>query len=442
MTQSNTDGMQLARDAIDNGRISGQQILVISLCFLFNMIDGFDITAMAVVGSAVSTELSLSPDKLGWIFSFAGFGMMVGAMFLAPVSDIIGRRKMIIFTVILVGVSILLTAQATSLFEFMVLRFVAGVGAGAMLASQATLAAEYSSDKYRALSVAVVTSGYPMGAMTTSIVAGMIMPEYGWRGMFWFGGGVTLVLAFVAWALIPESLKFLLEKRPVNALEKINKILKKLRIDSVNELPAINAENKGSAGFVATLLKLVSGVHRALTFKLWATFLFVYSALYFLMSWIPVLVESSGFTVADGRDAFLLFNLGGVAGIYLMGLLSTRWKLTNILSALMYAASAGMILFAFAPNDLTTLLVIVFVVGVLLQGGFTGLYSVAAKAYPTDIRSTGIGWAIGVGRWGAILGPLAAGYMIAGGLDMAALFFVFSVPMIAAATLAYLLHIR
>ena len=128
MTQSNTDGMQLARDAIDNGRISGQQILVISLCFLFNMIDGFDITAMAVVGSAVSTELSLSPDKLGWIFSFAGFGMMVGAMFLAPVSDIIGRRKMIIFTVILVGVSILLTAQATSLFEFMVLRFVAGVG--------------------------------------------------------------------------------------------------------------------------------------------------------------------------------------------------------------------------------------------------------------------------------------------------------------------------
>jgi MFS family permease len=125
-----------------------------------------------------------------------------------------------------------------------------------------------------------------------------------------------------------------------------------------------------------------------------------------------------------------------------MGLLSTRWKLTNILSALMYAASAGMILFAFAPNDLTTLLVIIFVVGVLLQGGFTGLYSVAAKAYPTEIRSTGIGWAIGVGRWGAILGPLAAGYLIAGGLDMAANFIIFSVPMIAAATLAYLLHIR
>jgi AAHS family 4-hydroxybenzoate transporter-like MFS transporter len=442
MTEANSDGMQLARDAIDNGRISGQQLLVIALCFLFNMIDGFDITAMAVVGSVVSTELSLSPDRLGWIFSFAGFGMMIGAMFLAPVSDIIGRRKMIIFTVVLVGISILLTARATSLFEFMVLRFVSGVGAGAMLASQATLAAEYSPEKYRALSVAVVTSGYPMGAMMTSVAAGIIMPEYGWRGMFWFGGSVTLILAFVAWAMIPESLKFLLERRPVNALEKINRILDKLRVDRVDELPTVHADHKTSAGFSQTLLKLVSGAHRALTFKLWATFLFVYSALYFLMSWTPVLVEASGFTVADGRDAFLLFNLGGVVGIYLMGLLSTRWKLTNILSGLMYAASAGMILFAFAPRDLTTLLVIIFVVGVLLQGGFTGLYSVAAKAYPTDIRSTGIGWAIGVGRWGAILGPLTAGYLIAGGLDMAANFIVFSVPMIAAATLAYLLHIR
>ena len=177
-------------DVIDNGRVSGQQLLVIALCFIFNMLDGFDITAMAVVARSVETELALSADQLGWIFSFALAGMMVGAMFLAPVSDLIGRRKLIIISVLLVGISILLTAMASSLAEFFVLRFLSGIGAGAMLASQATLTAEYSPEKVRSFSVVAVTAGYPMGALMTSVVATIVMPDYGWRGMFWFGGSM------------------------------------------------------------------------------------------------------------------------------------------------------------------------------------------------------------------------------------------------------------
>jgi MFS family permease len=172
----------LVSEVIDNGRVSGQQILVIGLCLLLNMLDGFDITAMAIVGRTVATELMISNDRLGWIFSFALAGMMAGAMFLAPVSDRIGRRKVIIMSGALVGVSILLTANATTLYEFFILRFISGVGAGAMLASQATLAAEYSPEKYRALSVTAVTAGYPLGAMLTSVVAAYIMPDLGLRG--------------------------------------------------------------------------------------------------------------------------------------------------------------------------------------------------------------------------------------------------------------------
>ena len=185
-------------EVIDNGQISGQQILVVGLCMFFNMLDGFDITAMAIVASAVSEELQLTADRLGLIFSFALAGMMTGAMFLAPVSDIIGRRKLIILSITLVGVSILFTANAATLTEFIILRFVSGLGAGAMLACQATLAAEYSPEKYRSLSVASTTAGYPLGAVMTSVVAGFIMPAYGWRGMFWLGGGVTLVMVIVA----------------------------------------------------------------------------------------------------------------------------------------------------------------------------------------------------------------------------------------------------
>lgn len=249
----------LVHEVIDNGKVSGQQLLVVFLCLFFNMLDGFDITAMAIVASSVSTELALTPDKLGWIFSFALAGMMGGAMFLAPVSDVIGRRKLIILSVSLVGVSIILTALATTLFEFLALRFVSGLGAGAMLACQATLAAEYSPDKYRALSVAAVTSGYPLGAMMTSVVAGFIMPEYGWRGMFMFGGLATLSMGFVAWALIPESLKFLFERRPDDALERINKILAKLKKPTLAVMPEVAVEKANTkAGVIETMLKLLA----------------------------------------------------------------------------------------------------------------------------------------------------------------------------------------
>jgi len=436
---ASSDGLVV--EIIDNGQVSGQQLLVVGLCMFFNMLDGFDITAMAVVADSVSTELVLTPEKVGWIFSFALAGMMVGAMFLAPVSDVVGRRRMIIFSVTLVGVSILLTAQATSLLEFIILRFISGIGAGAMLASQATLAAEFSPEKYRALSVALVTSGYPLGAMFTSVVAAYVMPDFGWRGMFWAGGSATLLMGVVAWLLIPESLKYLIERRPDNALEKINGVLTKLKKPTINEIPRAKGQKPtAKRGLLSTLLALRE--HRKVTVTLWSTFFLCFATLYFLMSWIPKLVVDSGYDESVGRYAFFLFNLGGVIGIYLLGGLSTRFKLSNLVFGMLFASAIAMVVFAMAPKQQDLLLVLIFVIGVLQQGGFTGLYSAAAKAYPTEIRSTGIGWSIGLGRSGAVAGPAMAGYLIFFGFDMAANFIIFAVPMAIGGLIAYRLHIR
>lgn len=438
-----TSSLGLVEEVIDNGKVSAQQMLVVGLCMFFNLLDGFDITAMAVVANAVSGELSLTPDRLGWIFSFALAGMMMGAMFLAPVSDLIGRRKLIIFSLMLVGVSILLTANATTLAEFIVLRFLSGVGAGAMLACQATLAAEYSPEKYRVLSVAAVTSGYPMGAIFTAVFANIIMPDYGWRGMFWFGGAATLTMGLVAWLLIPESLKYLLVKRPANALQRVNRILAKLKKDQIMALPELaGREERSRQGLVATIRKLLAAEHRGVTLTLWAAFFLSFATLYFLMSWIPKLMEDSGFDKQVGRQAFLLFNLGGVIGVYFMGFLSTRYKLTNVVFVLLSASAVGMVIFAALPGTLDVLMPVIFLIGLLQQGGFTGLYGAAVKSYPTNMRSTGIGWAIGLGRSGAVAGPAIAGYLIAAGLDMSSNFYIFAVPMMFSALIAYRLHIR
>jgi benzoate transport len=447
---SHHQGSTFINEIIDSGSMSRQQFLVIGLCLFFNMLDGFDITAMAVVANMVSSELVLTPDLLGWIFSFALAGMMAGAMLLAPVSDIIGRRNMIIMSVTLVGFSILLTANASTLTEFIALRFISGMGAGAMLASQAALAAEYSPEKYRALSVVVVTSGYPLGAMMTSVVAGLILPEYGWRGMFWFGGALTVSMVIVAWLFIPESLKYLVESRPKNALKRVNVILTRMKKSTLDQLPEIsstedktrNFSRHSKTGFLQNMRKLLSDDNRVTTLTLWAAFFLCFSTLYFLMSWIPKLIEDSGYESAVGRDAFLLFNLGGVIGIYFMGWLSTRWKLTNIIFVLSILAALSMVIFAMVPNNLSLLLSMIFIIGILQQGGFTGLYGAAAKAYPTEIRSTGIGWSIGLGRTGAVVGPAVAGYLIVAGFTMSANFIFFSIPMAIGGIIAYRLHIR
>ena len=428
-------------DFIDKGSITSQQILVVALCFVFNMLDGFDITAMAVVASSVSSDLSLTDDLLGWIFSFALAGMMVGAMVLAPVADIIGRRALIIFSLMLVGVSIFLTARADNLAPFIILRFVSGVGAGALLACQASLAAEYSPEKYRALSVALVTAGYPTGAMMTSVVASYILPDYGWRSMFVFGGLITLGMVVVAWLMIPESLKYLLEKQPKNALIKINEILQKLKHSPIEELPVSIKSHKNKTTLLNNMRMLLSPKYRSLSLTLWTAFCCAYATLYFLMSWIPKLMENAGYDMAAGRNAFFLFNLGGVIGIYLLGYLSIKWKLTNLIFNLSIASAVSMIAFALAPNELNTLLILIVMIGILQQSAFTGLYGVAAKAYPTEIRSTGVGWAIGLGRTGAVIGPAVAGYLILAGYDMSANFMFFSIPMIVCGFIAYRLHI-
>lgn len=432
----------LVAEVIDDGKASGQQLLVIVLCVLFNMIDGFDITAMAIVATAVGEELSLGPDKIGLIFSFALAGMMAGAMGLAPLSDVIGRRKMIIASLLLVGVSILLTANAASLGEFITLRFISGLGAGTLLASQATLAAEYSPEKWRAMAVTIVTMGYPAGAMMTSVVGGFIMPDYGWRGMFWFGGGVTLLMAVVAVALLPESLKFLFERRPDNALERANKILAQLGKGPLNELPAVARDDAPKGNVFQNMLKLLAEEYRLKTLTLWLTFFMCFSTLYFLMSWIPPLMERSGFSAEAGRDAFFLFNFSAIFGVVVLGTAATRWKLSNLVAGFLFLSAVAMVWFAASPSRLNLLLTITFLMGFLQQGGFTGLYAVAAKSYPTEIRSTGIGWCIGLGRSGAVVGPAVAGQLIAAGLDMSALYYVFAVPMAIGGILAWRTHVR
>ena len=436
-------------DLIDHGKFSFRQILIVLLCLVFNMVDGFDITAMAVTAHQIGEDMQLSEDKLGLVFSFSLAGMMLGAMFLAALSDVIGRRTMIIITLTLVGVTVLLTASVNSLPALILLRFISGLGAGAMLASVATLASEYSPEKFRAMAVTAVTAGYPLGAMTTGLVASSVVPEFGWQGMFVAGGSVTLLLALIAFFMIPESLHFLCKKQPDDALQRVNRILQIFKIQSLQHLPSIE-ETGGTTeadrqNIYQKMLRLLTPEFRRSTLTLWATFFLCISTLYFLMSWTPKLIINLGYSPDAGNLAFTLFNFGGVLGIFILGYLASKWSLSTLIS--IFAITSAVFMWAFAGAvflefNQTNLMLLIFIIGISMQGGYTGMYAVAAKIYPIEIRSTGVGWAIGLGRFGAVLGPGIAGYMIASGLPITINFMVFAIPMLIGGIFAYQLRVR
>jgi predicted MFS family arabinose efflux permease len=210
-----------------------------------------------------------------------------------------------------------------------------------------------------------------------------------------------------------------------------------LKEQQLDELPEVARDHPETGpGLIEGMFKLVHDPFKRSTYVLWITFFLSFSTLYFLMSWVPKLMEHAGFTAAVGRQAFFMLNLGGVTGIFLLGLLSTRVSLSRLVSSFMMTSAILMVVFAALPGEQTALMVVITLIGALMQGGFTGLFAIAAKIYPTEIRSTGIGWGIGLGRIGAVAGPAIAGYLIA------ANFTIFAVPLAFSAVFAYYLRIR
>ncbi|MGI9288031.1 MAG: MFS transporter, partial [Pseudomonadales bacterium] len=372
-------------EVIDKGKVSSIQILVVCISLILNMLDGFDVTAMAFTAHNIGEELMIPPDQLGIVFSVALAGMMIGAMFVAPLSDTIGRRKMILTCVTVIGASMYITGYATSLWQLVILRLITGLGVGGMLASLAAITSEYTPEKYRSLAVVSITAGYPLGATAGGFIAAPLIPIYGWESVFFAGGAATLAMVVAVYYLVPESVQFLITKRPANALEKLNAVLAKMGKPQLAALPQIDIEAHADK---ANVFSLLSERRRSKTLMLWSTFFFCFISLYFLMSWIPKLVVNAGLSEAVGIYASIAFNGGAVIGIVTLGWIASRIGLSTIIGCFLSAAAIGMIIFAMATG-IDHLLVYLAIIGFLLQGGFTGLYAVAAKIYPTELRTTG-----------------------------------------------------
>jgi len=419
--------------------MTSTQLLIILMCFILNMLDGMDVVVASYVAPRIMEEWGVRAQSFGMVFSAALIGMATGAMFISPFTDVIGRRKMVLLSIMVVSSGMLLTALATNVPQLIGLRLYTGLGIGAMLASLTSLAAEYSSDKRRNLVIGFVLGGYPVGATLTGVLAAKLIPEYGWASMFIAGGLISTVLFPVIFVLLPESLQFLLHKRPPGALHETNRILKKLDYELLDSLPDLaDKDSKQGDGSVAGNIRSLMTQHmRNATIKLWASFFMAFFTLYFLMSWIPKIAEDSGLTQAQGAYSGAIFNFGSFFGIVTLGYISSTFGLRRSILLFMVLSAVLMILFGNIQLGVIFYMLVLFVLGFFVQGGFVGLYSVAARIYPMEIRTTGVGWGIGLGRFGAIISPSLGGIAIGMNMPVFLIFTLFAIPFVIAGYAQY-----
>jgi len=419
------------RELIDSSRLSGVQITVLAICFLLNMIDGMDVLAISFAAPAISNEWSITPQSLGVVFSAALVGMTAGAILLSPISDIIGRRKLILGSLVLVSLGMLATSRANSITMLIFLRFLAGLGIGSLLSSMTSMVSEYAPDRWRNLFILILHAGYPIGAMLTGFVAAEMLPQYGWQPLFVFAGVVSIAALPLVYLLLPESLEFLANQQGKGALKNINTVLRRMGHLQLAELPKKIVATRAGGG-VSSLLR--EPMRRPTVF-LWLAFFMAFAALYFLLSWVVKLALDSGLALENAIYAGVCLNLGAFFGSISLGALSNRFGLTRVIALFFICGAISVLVYGSARTSVAIVLMLVFVLMYFVQGAFTGLYAIAARIYPTEIRTTGIGWAIGAGRIGAIFGPVIAGLLLGAGMSIAWTFAVFAIPMILAALL-------
>jgi MFS transporter, AAHS family, 4-hydroxybenzoate transporter len=366
---------------------------------------------------------------LGMVFSSGLFGMTIGAVLLAPMADKIGRKTLILISATIMGLCIYLTSFSQNVTHLIFFRFISGLGIGCMLATTAALAAEFSPNKTKDFWVSAVISGYPIGAVVSGLVAAKVIPESGWQAMFKLAGIAGIITLPFIYFFLSESLEFFTKTQPKNALVKLNTILVKMGHIKIENLPEKHIQPKGIA--VSSLLE---SSYRPSTIQLWLALFAAFASLYFMTSWIPKLATAAGLSLKLSIYAGTVFNVGAFFGIITQGYFSSKYGLKKTIGVIFICTALLMASFGLFVGSDIILLVLAFL-GFGIQGGFVGLYAVSARMYPAQFRATGVGYAMGAGRVGGIVGPILAGFLIGAGFSMSANFMVFAIPTLIAGLL-------
>lgn len=403
--------------------MSAYQVLIVLMCFVLNMNDGIDVLVVSYTGSEILNEWLLTKTQLGYIYSVGLLGMTLGALFLAPLADRIGRRKLFIIAIVLDTLPMLLSFVVRHYGQLLAYRFVAGVGIGGLLPTMATIAAEFSNNKRKDLSVGFIQAGWPIGAILMGIFTAWAVPQYGWRFAFLIAGLISVLMLIMVVFFMPESVDYLKKHKP-EALGQINRILARTGHDQVQSVPQQARVSK------ARLRDLFSAEYRTTTIRLWIGIFFGFMTLYTFISWVPSMARDAGMPFGMATYVGTMLNLGAFTGSTAIGWLASRYNLRKLISGFLGTAFFVLVLYGNISLKTGLAFMLAFLIGVFVQGGFNGHFPALTRIYETRIRTTGVGWAMGAGRFGAIAGPALYGILSDLHVAFSTIILLFALPLL------------
>jgi MFS transporter, AAHS family, 4-hydroxybenzoate transporter len=401
-------GKEVSRDSavnvqtlINENPFSGIQWLTFAMCFVIVLLDGFDTAAIGFIAPSLINEWHISKPALAPVLSAALFGLAFGALLAGPLSDRLGRRLMLITSVLIFGLACFSSAFSVSLVQLTVLRFVTGLGLGAAMPNAVTLVSEYCPDRRRATLVNLMFCGFPLGAAFGGFLAAWLIPHFGWRSVLLVGGSAPLLLSVLLLCTLPESVRYMVAKGyPV---EKIRAILSRIASSAAKagsfflteQAPV--AAGKGGVRIVLSRSFLVGSV------MLWIAYFMGLVIFYATINWMPILLKEAGLSVQHATMISALFPLGGI-GAVLCGILMDRFNPNRVIAVCFALTAISVYGIGQAVGNIGWLVIIVFAAGVLMNTAQSSMPALAAAFYPTQGRGTGVAWMLGIGRFGGIAG--------------------------------------
>lgn len=396
---------------LDDSHISLRQWLIIFLGFMVLTVDGFDMVAMGLIVKPLSNQWHIPPKDFGPALMSGLFGLVIGSLLSGPLADRFGRKWIVIGSVFFFGSWNLASAYAWNMNSLVVLRLLTGVGLGAAMPNITTLISEFAPKRYRAALVTAIYCGFNVGAALGSSASGPLIESHGWQSVLIAGGVIPLALILFLIPLLPESMRFLAQNLKKNQQTLITMSNQFIRNLANNDTEFFSSEEKAnSKGALGSLFNATYGFG---TFMIWITLFVGLFSVYLMSSWLPTLMSNAGFNSKQAANMAALYQAGGVAGNLFAGMVMGHFGYhCSIIFTICLGALIAFIL-AFIPASIAIMGPFVFVLGYAINGINPSCYALSAHYYPTPIRATGISWATGIGRIGAITGAGVGSLMLA-----------------------------
>jgi AAHS family 4-hydroxybenzoate transporter-like MFS transporter len=416
---------------IDRRGVGGFQILVLALCLIVMIIDGFDAQAVGFVAPLISMEWAVPKASFSAVFAAGLLGMALGALLFGALADRFGRKIILVLCLLAFGTLTIGKAFASSTLALTVLQLLAGLGIGGAMPNAIALVSEYAPVKRRSLMIAVATAGYSVGASGAGFLTARLAAAYGWQATFLVGGIAALAMVPALVALLPESIRFMALSGAQHS--KLISILRKIdpRLPAQLDLTLTSSEHQFADFPVAHLFR--EG-RSGMTVLLWLAVLMDLLVIYYMTSWLPVTIHGvGGISVEDAAIAAALFSAAGVAGAPVVGQLMDRFGPVRMLALSFVLASVCIAFIGSTAVSHAALRITVFLAGFFSVGAHVGLSALAGELYPTFMRATGVGWALGVGRFGSLISPVLGGLLLAWQWQVTSIFLAVALPALLAA---------